>query len=352
MESLMNRITFIIGSLLLSLITSASFGYTESDNEGPNIARHAESLLIAQKFDVLEKLATEYRTNNTRIRGGVPALYFFYPGLSSHASKDLFVSSITDQDRETLLQEWQRKLPQSTTARIALSDFWMKLGWQARGGGFASSVTDAGWQTFHEYVTKALSVLREVDLEKDPMAYHQQIELAKDSSAHLELLQSLYLKAISKFPDFYEFYIQRAILLQEKWYGKPGEFIDYANSLLKISDREIGVIAYSFVVVNTINSCDCNSNEIFRSIGFSWPPTKQGFYARLRKYGLRNRDWNQLTLLASLAGRPEDAKAALDHITEWDPPIWKSRENYDRAVAWINASQPHADTAPQPASTR
>jgi len=334
----MKPIVIISAFVLLVIRSPFSFGYTGSDNQGPNIAKRAESLLANRKFDELEKLAAEYRHDIVKTKGGVPALYFFYPGLSSNTSKDMFKATIADKPREALLEDWLKKKPDSVTARIALCDYWMKLAWEARGGGFANTVTADRWKAFHALVSKAASFIREIDTTTDPVAYYQQIETARDSSAPRKRLDSLYLNAISKFPSYYEFYIQRAILLQEKWQGAHGEFAAYANSLPKIEDHETGLIAYSFVVVSTINSCDCNGNEIFRSIGLLWEPTKQGFYARLKKYGLRNRDWNQLALLAALAGQPTESKAAMQHIVEWDPPVWKSKENYDRAVEWVRTT--------------
>ncbi len=332
----MNRLVYFVCGLFF-LSSQIAVAYTKSDSEGPNISRHAESLLKERRFDELEKLVNGYRRNNTRTRGGVPALYFFYPGISGSGSKDLFVSTIPDKERFLLLQEWMKLTPASATPKIAIAKYWIAQAWTTRGGGYASTVSDAQWKVFHDLVEKAATYLVNVNPKIDPMIYYQKIEIAKDESAPREILDSLYSKAISTFPDYYEYYIQRSDVLQEKWFGKPGEFAKYASSLPEIRDQDIGVIAYSFVIVHLLTSCDCNSNTIFRSMGLSWKSTKQGFDARLKKYGLRNRDWNEMTLLAALAGHAADAKVALEHISEWDPPIWRSRQEFDRAVAWINA---------------
>src|SRR5271170_1337142 len=88
---------------------------TEADesvaHEGPWI-RSIESALIAENFDVLDQMASQYRTEKSRLPGGDWRLRRFYAALDAPQQTDKGT-----QDHLAHLQNWIAQHPESITAR-------------------------------------------------------------------------------------------------------------------------------------------------------------------------------------------------------------------------------------------
>jgi hypothetical protein len=114
--------------------------------------------------------------------------------------------------------------------------------------------------------------------------------------------------AIRDYPTHYEFYAKLANMLQEKWFGAPGELKAYAESLLTSPGGDMGLIAYSYVagILRSANLQD--ASRVLKNDLLSWPSVKAGYLARDKRYGLSQADWNDLVNYTWAA--PDDAFAA------------------------------------------
>jgi hypothetical protein len=293
-------------------------------------------LLIAGKYEELEKLAAEYRAMPKRLRGGNSFLYHFYPGLGFVGKDDVYTSSLPAKQKQVHLERWLTKNPESVAARIALATFWNDQGWDARGGRPAKYVSDEQWREFRGHLTTAKRHLSRVDPNLDPYAYYLLSAIALGQSASRQELDLLYQRSIDAFPDFFHFYATRSNALLEQWFGEPGEVAALAKSVLEKPGGENGLIAYAYIAMPLLVN---DANKVFNSTGLAWSSVRDGYKARERRFGLRNRDWNALCYFAALAGDAAVAKEALGHIgEEWDPALWTSRDNFDGAVQWINTT--------------
>jgi hypothetical protein len=300
-----------------------------------------ESELQKHQFAVLDTLAHELRDPEIRFIGGNSQLYEFYGVLGAFAGSPAFSCSsrASLEDKQKLLEQWAAAEPKSLAAHIALGQLWWAAGWKERGNDYADSVGFFQWISLYSDLSKAKSILAQVDTRADPHGYFLSMEIAQSEAGWFTnprtTLEALYSKAIKAFPTYYHFYSQRAENLQERWYGQPGELPAYLASLPNSLGGDVGLVAYSFAAYKLMQGTE--RSILLRTTGLSWPLVQSGYAARERLYGLRNRDWNALCNLA-LAGIDRDAgKQALAHIGgNWDPAVWKERTYFDDAVGWIN----------------
>jgi hypothetical protein len=97
------------------------------------------------------------------------------------------------------------------------------------------------------------------------------------------------------------------------------------------------MIAYTYISMPLLVH---DANQVFHSVGLSWPSIRDGYRARAKKFGLRNRDWNAFFYFAALAGDAAVANEAFENIGEkWDSALWHDRNNFDSAVRWMQSAK-------------
>jgi hypothetical protein len=154
-----------------------------------------------ENFDQLEKVIRDARESKGRIVGGTWKVLAFYDAVyGTFLGKD-------EQESEwkmsfDTLNHWIAAKPQSAAARISLAEAYMGYAWRARGGGYASSVTDRGWELFGERVAMASNVLADAAKlkEKCPYWYEvmQTVALAQgwDKAETRELMERPWLSSL------------------------------------------------------------------------------------------------------------------------------------------------------------
>jgi hypothetical protein len=132
-------------------------------------------------------------------------------------------------------------------------------------------------------------------------------------------------------PDFFHFYADRANMLQEKWFGRPGELARYTQSLLSSPGREDGQIAYTYVAGRL--SAQYTRENIFEKTGLIWPLLDDAYLTRDRLYGLRSTDLN---IWLNYAIAANDIAVAAELVAriggDWDRSVWGSKDAFDAAV--------------------
>jgi Domain of unknown function (DUF4034) len=331
-------LTLTIGLIVSTRADASTF---PRDTPVAEFCATVESELQKHQFEALDALAHELRDPEVRFIGGNSQLYEFYGVLGAFAGSPVFSCSsrLSFEDKQHLLEQWSAAKPKSLAAHIALGQLWWDAGWKERGDGYANSVGFFQWISLYSDLSKAKSILAQIDTGADPHGYYLLMEIAQSDAGWFSnprtTLDALYSEGVKAYPTYYHFYSQRAVNLQERWYGQPGELPAYLASLANSPGGDTGLVAYSFIAYKLMQGTE--RSVLLRTTGLSWPLIQSGYAARERLYGLRNRDWNALCNLA-LAGIDRDAgKLALAHIGDnWDPAVWKERSYFDYAVGWIN----------------
>ena len=302
--------------------------------------RQVEPMLMARRFVELDAMADDFRKSDARFLGGDQKLRHFYYGLGSIEGQTCgcggYESSISFEQKEPLVRQWLAKRPQSIAAHIVMARMLTNYAWRARGHGYADTVTDDQEKNYEDRLAQAAVYVKGMNPKDDPQIYGIYTTLARASANARPTLDSIYTDVTKQFPRWFISYSNRADILQQKWFGQPGELAAYTQSLLLSPGGEEGKIAYSYVADRLVGQY--RWEELFTVTGLKWPLVKEAYAIREKKYGMNNNNWNILLSLA-VAGRDmPTAKIAVQHIgNDWDTEVWKDKRYFDQTVAWVKS---------------
>jgi len=295
-------------------------------------------MLAAGKFDQLDCLADGLRSSKERFSGGMWKLRILYLGLAEAVPKGQHAS---EQDWQQLLRElhaWADARPQSVTAGVALAQAYVDFAWEARGHGYADTVSENGWKLFEQRTNKALQILKEADAlpTKCPESYVVMLGAAHNQHSDPQGARGVFEKAMQFEPGYYYYARIFAQYLAPQWSGEEGLT---ERLLQEISDRvggDDGDILY-FQVASTL-ICGCGEHY-----QLSWPRIVRGFEATEKKYGPSMTNLNLIAHLATHYGDldPVVAQKAMSRIgDQWDQEKWQDKETFDRTKQWANTYAP------------
>ena len=104
-------------------------------------------------FAWLEENIDRQRKKKERVQGAIWMLRASYSGLDG---PDYYSEEGTDEQWQAHfqnLEKWKAAYPDSITARVAAAKSWINYAWQARGGGYADTVSDENSRIFAERIT-------------------------------------------------------------------------------------------------------------------------------------------------------------------------------------------------------
>jgi len=253
-----------------------------------------------------------------------------------------------------MLQRWHEAHPGSVTPRIVLADAHTEYAWEARGHGWASTVTEEGWKGFREHLTKAWEILREAEkLEtKDPQLYSIMVltgmGLSKDRPGALASLLSdvtglkltrneiaeAFEKGVQVEPAYYHTYFRRAISLLPRWGGGPGEVELFAARAVELTRDLEGEALYAVVAYHVLDFV--GTATYCHRFHFSWPRIKQGHIDLLKRFPESTYRLNAFCLFASIYKDRETARELFDKIGDnWYRSVW-SRGAFERWKEWAD----------------
>jgi uncharacterized protein DUF4034 len=290
-------------------------------------------LLIQGRYDALDCIADAARANKTKFSGGFWKIHTIYAGLERPVDAGAHATELDWNDHIDQLQRWISAKPNSVTARVALAQAYVDLAWEARGTGFANTVTDNGWKLVGERTHKAEEILKEANKlpTKCPEWYVTAQRLLQLQGTNKEELSALLGEAIACEPTYQYFYRLQAKSLAAKWYGDDGDeeaFVQQAADRLGGTD---GDILYFQIASNII--CPCNDGLNLKLL--SWPRMQKGFKALTDKSGPSLVNMNLFAYMATREIDPTLAKQTFDGIGDnWDPDLWTTKSFFDQNKQW------------------
>ena len=301
-----------------------------------NYSKTVYGLLHAGEFRKLDCLADSVRSRKETFPGGMWKIHSVYSGLERpplHA---------TEEDWNThleLLQRWASTRPESITARVALAESYVNYGEDARGPGFADTVSESGWKLLAERTAKAKQILEEASglSTKCPEWYIAMQKLALHQSLDPSARQALLEQAVKFEPAYYYYYRLYANSIQTKWGGEDGEVAKFLQKAADQIGGDAGDILY-FRVAGTL-VCGCQTDQ---KLDLSWPRIQKGFVAVERQNGPSPENWN---LMAHMAQSFNDAvvadKAFVRIGDQWSEEIWRRSADFESAKRWAKQMAPY-----------
>jgi hypothetical protein len=299
----------------------------------PTVFQGAVARLVSEKrFDLLEQIAGALRSGKDRWPGGRWKLQAFYGGVASPAPG----SHATEEDWAGHLQrvnEWVAAKPKSITARVALAESYLAYAWDARGTGFADSVTDSGWKLFEQRIAKAEQVLQQASAleEKCPHWYRAMQQVALAQGWEPERANALFEQAIAFEPGYFPVYRAQAQFLLPKWNGEKGDLERFAELVANRAGGSKGDIIY-FEIAAEI-ACGCEEDDPLKRL--SWKRIQQGFAAAEKEYGVSYIKLNQIARMAVDVRDGVHADEFFKRIGDnWDSGVWRKKASFDSDKTW------------------
>ena len=275
------------------------------------IAEQSKALLMKRDFVTLEKMAGEFRANNTLASDGQPKLMGLYAGISKANS---LCRGSTDSEAQwathrALLVDWSKAVPKSAVPKLALAKFESAYGWKARGGGYASTVTPDGWKLFGERTARAQAMLEKLETlaKDDPEWYATMLDVALEKGWDAERFDALYDKAVKKFPYYLSYYFTKGAYYSAKWRGSQEKFKAYVEEVVTQTEPKLGQTMYARL------NWSAQTDAMFRNGQADWKRMKIGFEDMVKDYpDAWNR--NHYGRFACMAGDRETARRQIDLV--------------------------------------
>lgn len=342
---------------------------------------HAQSLpepldgkAVAARFEAgdftgLEKLAADARSSRTRDRAGEWELAMFYEAIVGRASA---LAQKSESNFRYAIAKWEEEYPDSVTWRIVKAKAIERLGWDARGGGWARDVTPEGWAGLEKYLTEAWDILQDArDLSTDDPALYaafssvslglyddptQDIDLqfgplsqgtaAPTATGHSSRLNTLIFKeAVAHEKLYTPLYREQVPHLLERWGGQPGELEQFASHAAALTADECGESMYARVAWGTVSWIGDDSYRL--ETEFDWSRIKAGYERLLQDYPDSNYLKNQFCKMACLHKERETAAAMLAKL---DRPLpnkcWMALGYFEHWSGWITGKADYPQTSP------
>jgi len=211
-------------------------------------SRYPESRKIAVISDFLSlsrKGADANIPDDTRRRALDYAIAHFkdfaadHPGhtLLRQVAANLYSAAVPGHDRGTengrkVVDAIAAALPDDSLSYFFKANFYTEWAWEARGGGFADTVTDQGWRTFHERLGDARTFAdkgwRLNPL--DPDCPTVMIQICMGDGAERTEMESWFSRAMLADPHNYMGCLAKEQFLLPKWGGSEKEALEFARS--------------------------------------------------------------------------------------------------------------------------
>src|SRR5579863_3187181 len=307
----------------------------------PQFKKTISEMFVEGRFQQLDCLADSFRANKDIFPGGMWKVHTIYLAIEKpmlHPTEKDWKAHI---DR---LEHWSVKRPDSITARVALAEVYVNYGWEARGGGYADTVSKTGWSLFDKRIARAKQVLDDALKipAKCPEWYTamQQVALAQgwNPGTKRELLE----KAVKFEPDYYYYYRIYANSLLPQWDGAEGQLEQY----LEETADNLGGSAGDIVYFHVADSLLCCANSEAKLI---WPRVQRGFDALEKQTGVSMLNVNIMARMAAKFGDVVAANRMMARIgDQWSDEIWGTHAYFESVRQWARQVTPMLNGKSEP----
>lgn len=292
--------------------------------------RHLRQLLDHGDYNRLEEIAGDFRTSHETASDGVWRLRYFYKdGFDEHDEQiaDFYPPVIAK------LEAWAAARPRSITAPVALAYAYIGYAWEARTGKVAADVRDDQWRRFATRLEEAQGALqRGANLpERCPCWYLAAQNLALGQGWERAAYESLFTAATRTAPDFDSYYEFKAMYLQPRWYGTPGEWQRFALESASALPDSQGARRYARIVWNLF----LHHRGLLLDENVRWPLAREGLELLLSRHPESLETMSAYCWLACEAQDRATARRLFERIgPRVDLDTWVDARLFMQSRAW------------------
>lgn len=294
--------------------------------------------VTGSNFAALEDLAAQFRTRKHPLSKfpWAPDEYYaaFQKGdcekvLSDNAAVDLF------------LDRWDREKPGSTTARLVRANLFQLRGSHARGGGYASTVSEKGWDEYRRWMQQSAAVLADLQKQRadDTYLYTMLINVGRALSLPKERLHEFFAEGVRRDPSRWTLYAELSLALEEKWGGEAGDVEKFADEVLQKDYGKHGKVLYAKIAAWKASSC--RMNQFTTDFHFAWDKIQEGYRQWLSEGFATRADLHQFARLAVEFGDQNVAQEVFQLLgSDWDEDakdVWRKTETFAAWQRWAKS---------------
>lgn len=237
---------------------------------------------------------------------------------------------------EEKTRKWVAQYPKSVLAVIAHSRIHNYRAWNARGRGYASTVTEEGWKKFALHMNRATEALasRAEAGKTDPNWWYEMLDQAREQSWPQQRYWKLAYAALQAFPQNHDIYRAIALKLVPQWGGSWQALAAFADEAVARTRQTQGQTMYARVYWNV--ALYFEPGLLTRPEG-NWPKFRAGFEELVARYPDR---WNlsKFAAFACDAGDKDTTRRLLTRINDAVvPAAWENRATYNRCRSWATS---------------
>jgi len=320
-------------AVIAAITTSQSSPIVDDSGERVRDAATVRALLTGKKFDELESLLQRWTDTQARNSSGSWRVEVLSSGSRPEvAGKD----DPAWEAFQHLHEAWraQAKTP-SPWQVVAEATFWIEYGWEARGTGYADTVTPQGWRLLAARLDRGEELMtRHWDLVRGlPSAHVVMSRLAVARGYPRARRDELMANAIALWPDYNAFYFGYAIYVLPRWYGRPGELKEWAWRATEGRPEDFRREIYARIAWSLVSS----HRLVMKETGMEWPGIRAGFEVLRAKWPASGHILNRYARFAWQANDRSKARELL--LLIGDRPVkaaWGTPENFAKFRQWAN----------------
>ena len=236
------------------------------------------------------------------------------------------------------LDAWKAAFPDSLTQPVARAEALVNYAWEARGGGYANTVTGEGWKLLAERLGQARGVLEDAAKlpVRDPHWYNVMQSVALGEGWDRDRSEALFAEAVAAEPTYYHYYFSRTSAELPRWapIRTPG-----STSPRRPPARTTPTRA-SLFIRGSSGPTKGRWEAAFKTRGSTGKKSGQGFRDIEKRYPNSNWNLNNFCRFACLAGDRETAHELFDRLGDAvSIPTWGNRTGFEGWRRWAEPSQ-------------
>jgi hypothetical protein len=221
---------------------------------------------------------------------------------------------------DKVFEQLRKARPESPMPLILEGAVYTSYAWDARGGGWANTVTEDGWKKMHERLDVAEKALTEAWKKNpdDPAAPTLMLGVELGQGKGRAVMETWYKRAMEADPDHFAACGKKMYYLEPKWHGSPEDMLGFGRELLaggnwdarlpfKLVDAHLTLAGYAD---DKQKKADYYKDEAV------WKDLRAVYEGYLKRHPESDWDRTFYAKLACWCGHWTEAKAQFDKLGE------------------------------------
>jgi tetratricopeptide (TPR) repeat protein len=291
-------------------------------------------MLQNKRYDVLEKHLLSLLRERNRDKDGQFLLNLAYEKLC-----DVEETQNSYAKRIFQLKAWLTQHNSSHFANACLGIIHIDYAWYARGGGFASTITEEGGRLFEERLLTAKDYLEKAYSldQSDPAVPAKLISVATGLGLERDEMERQFRRAVLADPAHHQAYFNKLMYLMPKWHGSKEEMFSFARESVRKAPPKSRIPMVLATAHWEMYKRSGKNASYFRNPNF-WKEVKVVYQTVTKSFPEARTTHNWFARTAYLAGDYEVAREELKIIgDDWDKDTWDNGKAFEEVKRELSA---------------